>query len=111
MKKVLDEDLKVGILVDLAPEAVRDHIQLNTEKYDSYVLVRKCICDYLETKTANAEADDPMDVSAIGKGKGKEHWWGNGKDKGKEGMGKEHWRGNGKDKGKEGKEGRKGARR
>ena len=64
MEKRLDEDIKVGILVELAPAVVQDHIQLNTDQFTEYAKVRKCIFDYVEQQAMRHDAD-AMDVDIL----------------------------------------------
>ncbi len=58
-KKELDDDLKAGIVLELAPEEVRDHVTLNSEKYPTYAAVRKCIENYIDSKREALDAAGP----------------------------------------------------
>ena len=94
--KVFDPDLKLAIIADLAPQNLKALIQMHTKELDSYQKMRQYIVDYLKAKNCWKRPDGnkfgekpksstgpaPMDVGAVGDGKG-----GKG-NKGKKGDGK-----------------------
>ena len=83
----LPDKIKVTILVENAPMKLRDHLQVNADRFQRYADVRSVIMSYLSTRKFSTQStdrqDDPMQVDAFkglpyhkGKGKG-------GKNKGK----------------------------
>ena len=68
--KTLDEDVKIGVILALAPLQVQNHCHLNSHILRSYAQVRTMLFDYCR---AQADTDAvPMDLSMLGKGgKGK----------------------------------------
>lgn len=106
--KHVDADLKVGIVLELAPTNVREHIHVNSDSTTlTYESVRERIVNYLEAKTGDQDESQAMDVDALtkrlnalekGKGKGK---------KGKKGKGKGKEFGKGKKGDGESKDGNK----
>ena len=101
----LSDDVRTGILIEMLPEALKNHVYLNQNRLVNYEQVRSEIETYLEARhgreagaTAGAGAHDhggpmPMDISAMkGKGKGKASKGGqqntSGKGKSKKGKGK-----------------------
>ena len=110
--KVVDVDLRVGILLELSPDNVREHVHVNSDRYDTYESVRDRLASYLDAKSTDADdAAAPMDVdtltkrlNALEKGHGKGKGKGKNNQKGK--FGGKGSKGNGKDsKGKKGKGG------
>ena len=96
----LAEDIRMSSLEALLPDDLEKHVQLNSARLTSYGVLREEIKTYCECRShANARnakqkgsahpgGDDPMDIGAFGKGKGKQgkgkH--GKGKSKGKQGQ-------------------------
>ena len=85
--KTLDEDVKIGVILALAPPQVQNHCHLNSHILKSYAQLRTMLFDYCRALADTAAGDVvPMDLSMRGKGKGKK---GNcdkkGKGKGKKG--------------------------
>ena len=86
--KTLDEDVKIVVILALAPLQVQNHCQLNSHIPKSYAQVRTMLFDYCRARADTAAGDAvPMDLSMLGKGgKGKK---GKGDKKGKsKGQGK-----------------------
>ena len=96
-RTVLDGDIKVAVLEALCPVELEKHLQLNRSRLVDYDEVRAEVVSYLETRTGNkihllqpgmSSKDDggtqPMDVGALGSGKGPK----GGKKGGKKGDGK-----------------------
>ena len=80
--KTLDEDVKIGDIVALAPSQVQNHCHLNSHTLKSYGQVRAMLFDYCRAQTVLAFSGVVlMDLSMLGKGKGKKRK-GDGKDKG-----------------------------
>lgn len=83
--KVPDEILG-GILVEMCPEALRNHLYLNANKLKGYDEVKEEIVAFLETRHGNAtgagQGPTPMDIGAMTKGQG-----GKGTGKGNSGKG------------------------
>ena len=107
--KDIDDELKAGVLVEMAPKILKDHLYMNAKTLASYTLVRSEIFSYLECKQfVHGESNKPwsrnpdaMDTSGLDKGGGK----GKGTDKtcwscGKKGhMAADCWGNKGKGKG------------
>ena len=101
-QKSFDEDVKIGVVIDMAPLSVQQHCHLNAGDIKTYPQIRRIILDFIEASCDRADAPVPMDVSALDrKGKGK------GKGTGKTGKGK-GGKGKGKSKGKSHEKGKKG---
>ena len=62
-KAVLDDELKIGAILNMVPKSIRDHVDLNSAAFTTYAQVRQLIVSYTENQVSTA-----MDVSAIGKG-------------------------------------------
>ena len=111
--KVMDHQLKLGVLLSKTPDKVKEHLQLNSKDYNTYAQAKSVVDDYLKSKRTWDQNQDggaqPMQVDGVFwntwmhgaqppvKGKGKDKG-GKGKGSGKEGKGK--GKGKGKDKGK-----------
>ena len=66
--KVVDVDLRVGILLELSPDNVREHVHVNSDRYDTYESVRDRLASYLDAKSTDADdAAAPMDVDTLTK--------------------------------------------
>ena len=80
----LAEDIRMSSLEALLPDDLEKHVQLNRARLTSYGVLREEIKTYCECRGhANARntkqkglshpgGDDPMDIGAFGKGKGKQ---------------------------------------
>ena len=109
----VDADAKMGALLQMLPEVLREHLYMNADRYSNYDAMRAAAVLYLEEKQdRNGPADEnvPMEVEtrllALEKGKGKGKKGKNDKDgKGKDGKGKGKAK-DGKGKGKESKGGK-----
>ena len=68
--KTLDEDVKIGVILALAPPQVQNQCHLNSHILRSYAHVRTMLFDCCRAE-ADTAADDavPMDLSMLGKGK------------------------------------------
>ena len=68
-KRQIDEDCKLNTLIHFAPEAVREHIYVNSHKYEKYDAVREKILSYVAAKSSTALMDErkAMDVDALAK--------------------------------------------
>ena len=51
--KVMDEDTKISILLELAPKAIEDYVLINSDKYTDYDTMREKLVSYLDTSTIN----------------------------------------------------------
>ena len=79
--KTLDGDVKIGVILALAPPQAQNHCHLNSRILKSYAQVRTMLFDYCRAQADTATGDvAPMDLSMLGKGKGKK---GEGDKKGK----------------------------
>ena len=74
----LSDDVRTGILIEMLPEALKNHVYLNQNRLVNYEQVKSEIETYLEARhgrEAGAGADPggavPMDLSAFKGGKGK----------------------------------------
>ena len=77
--KTLDEDVKIGVILALAPSQVQNHCHLKFHILKSSAQVRTMLFDFCRAQADTAAGDVvPWDVSVLGKGKGKK-----GKGKGK----------------------------
>ena len=88
--KTFDEDIKIGVILALAPLQVQNHCHLNSHILRSYAQVRTMLFDYCRAQADTAAGGAvPMDLSMLSKGgkgkKGKCDKKGKGKGKGKEG--------------------------
>jgi hypothetical protein len=109
----VDADAKMGALLQMLPEVLREHLYMNADRYSNYDAMRAAAVLYLEEKQdRNGTADEnvPMEVEtrllALEKGKGKGKKGKSYKDgKGKDGKGKGKAK-DGKGKGKESKDGK-----
>ena len=88
----LAEYIRMSSLEALLPDDLEKHVQMNRARLNSYNLLReevKTYCDYRghasvstgQKGASHPGGDDPMDIGAFGKGKGKQS-------KGKHGKGK-----------------------
>ena len=79
--KTLDEDVKKGVFLALAPSQVQNHCHLNSHILQSYAQVRTMLFDNCRAQADTAAGDVvPMDLSMLGKCQGKK---GKGDKKGK----------------------------
>ena len=103
--KVLDEDVKIGVIFAVAPSPLQNHCRLNSHTLKSYGQVRTKLFDYCLAQThLVCGGVEPMNLSMLGKGKGKKGKGdrpGNGQGKGKKG--ESNKREKGKDKDRNGK--------
>ena len=78
----LDENVKIGVILALAPLQVQNHCHLNSHILRSYAQARTILFEYCRAQADTAAGDAvPMDLSMLGKGgKGKK---GKGEKKGK----------------------------
>ena len=85
--KTLDEDVKIGVILAVAPPHVQNHCHVNSHILKRYAQVRTMLFDYCRAQADTVAGDVvPMDLSMLGKGKGekvKGDKKGKGKDKGK----------------------------
>ena len=103
------EDIRMSSLEALLPDDLEKHVQLNLARLTSYGVLREEIKTYCECRGHAARnvrqkgqshpgGDDPMDIGAFGKGKGKQSKGKHGKGKGR---GKQGQHGQDKDKSKD----------
>ena len=79
-KKTIDEDIKTAVLISMCPNPLKQHLQLNQNRFDFYDEVLDEITQYLETRrVVQLDKPTPMDIGSLQKGAGK----GKGKGKGK----------------------------
>ena len=109
----LAEDIRMSSLEALLPDDLEKHVQLNRARLKSYGVLREEIKTYCECRGhANARnvrqkgsshpgGDDPMDIGAFGKGKGKQSKGKHGKCKGKGKQGQQGQHGQDMDKSKD----------
>ena len=65
--KVVDADLRISVLLELAPEAVREHVYINSEKYATYESIREKLVSYIESKMIeDTVATTPMEIGQLG---------------------------------------------
>ena len=70
--KKLDEDVKMGVILALAPPQVQNHCLFNSHILKSYAQVRTMLFDYCRAQADTAAGDVvPMDLSMLAKCKGK----------------------------------------
>ena len=70
--KTLNEDVKMGVILALAPPQVRNHCHLNSHILEWSAQVRTMLLDSCRAQADTAAGDVvPMDLSMLGKGKGK----------------------------------------
>mgnify|MGYP002809519574 CR=1 FL=1 len=92
--KQLDDDVKIGVILAMSSIAVENHCHLNAPDLKTYGAVRLVVMEYcLAQVDIGMEMTDPVDLSAMWKGKGK------GDKGGKHNKGGKHGKGgkNGKD--------------
>ena len=66
--KTLDEDVKIGVKLALAPSQVQNNCHLNSHILKSYAQVRTLLFDYCRGHAHTAAGDAvPMDISMLGK--------------------------------------------
>ena len=63
-KLPLDEELKIGAILNLVPKSIRDHVDLNSASFTTYAQFRSLVVSYTENQVSSSA----MDVSAVGKG-------------------------------------------
>ena len=63
--KMVDEDLKCAVLVEMMPKELRLHLQLNSKTLKTYAELRDAVLEFFET-TNHKKKDDPTDVGALG---------------------------------------------
>ena len=64
----ISDTIKIGILQELCPEALKEHLMLNASRFNTYDTVRLEIMNYLETKFASKQDSHkatPMDVGNL----------------------------------------------
>ena len=90
--KTLDEDVKMGVTLALAPSKVQNHCHLNSHILKSCAQVRTMLIDHCRAQADTAVGDGvTMDLSMLGRGKGKKNENSNDekdKDEDKKGKGK-----------------------
>ena len=99
----LAEDIRMSSLEALLPDDLEKHVQLNPARLTSYGVLREesktnCECrghtrrNVRQKGPSHTGGDDPMDIGAFDKGKGKQSKGkhGKGKDKGKQGQQGQH---------------------
>ena len=111
----LAENIRISSLEALLLDDLKKHVQLNRVRLNSYVVLSEEIKTYCECRghavrntkqksPSHPGGDDPMDIGAFGKGKGKQgkdtHGKGNGE--GKQGQQGQQGRDRSKDKDKPG---------
>ncbi len=70
--KQLDDDVKIGVILAMSPIAVQNHCHLNAPDLKTYGAVRLVVMEYCRAQVdIGIEMADPMDLSAMWKGKGK----------------------------------------
>ena len=70
--KTLDEDVKIGVILALAPLQVQNRCHLNSHILKSYAQGRTMLFDHCRAQADTASGDAvPMDLSMLGKGGGK----------------------------------------
>ena len=107
-RKPIDDEIKAGILQQMCPENLRNHLYMNASRFRNYLEIRTEIISYLEARNQNDVAS-PMDVGSMWKGgKGDKGKW-QGKDVKGKGKGKD-FKGKGKGKDSKGKGKGKGHR-
>ncbi len=71
-KVTLPDDIRQGIIVEMCPDHLKGHLQLNASKFDDYDDIRLEIMSFLEAKHAQTDTKSvPMDVGYYDKGKPK----------------------------------------
>ena len=107
-RKQIDEEIKAGIMQQMCPDSLCNHLYMNASRFRNYNEIRMEITSFLEARNQSDTAT-PMDVGSMwkggkgdkGKGKGKDFKGGKGKDKGHKGFKGDKGKGKGKgDKGK-----------
>ena len=105
------DTIKQAILVARAPEPLRNHLQVNSQSYTTFLEMRQAINQYLKARKGFKlmERDDPTDVDFVHKegqkGKGEGNDKGKGKPKGKsKGKDKQNEKGKSVGKGKSNQE-------
>ena len=63
-KVVMDDDMKIGAILNMCPKNIRDHVDLNAANFTTYSQVRALVISYTENQVSNTA----MDISAVGKG-------------------------------------------
>ncbi|CAK0851674.1 unnamed protein product [Prorocentrum cordatum] len=88
-KKTIDDDIKTAVLISMCPNPLKQHLQLNQNRFDFYDDVVEEVTQYLETRRAGQlDKPVPMDIGSLQKGAGKGKSKGKGKDAGKASGGK-----------------------
>ena len=108
-RKAMDDEIKSGILQQMCPDSLRNHLYLNASRFKSYIDVRTEIISYLEAMNTAGAPGSPMDVGSMYRSA--EGWKGKGS-KGKSGKGFKGKQDKGKGKGGEhkGSKGTKGGK-
>ena len=83
--KNLEDDQTALFITNMCPESLRDHLEIQASRLNTYDLIRKEVDAYLESRSAReAGGATAMDIGSFTKGhKGKSKGGGKGKDKGK----------------------------
>ena len=69
-KKVVDDDVKVGVvLTNMKDETLRNHFLLQSKRLTTYAMMRSEVDEL--TQAREATGSSPMQVDALWKGKGK----------------------------------------
>ena len=75
-ERSIPDDVRTGILIEMTPDVLKQHLYLNQNRLDDYDKVRSEIATYLESRHGKEAIEkdggpQPMDVGAMTKGKGK----------------------------------------
>jgi hypothetical protein len=67
--KVMDQQLKLGVLLSKTPDKVREHLQLNSKDYNTNAQAKSVVDDYLKSKRSWDQNQDggaqPMQVDGV----------------------------------------------
>ena len=64
-EKKVDQDLRVSVLLEMAPESIKEHIYINSEKFSTYESIRDKLATYIESKSKEEQDSCPMDLDAL----------------------------------------------
>ena len=67
-KEKLPDKIRRGLLIQMCPQSLRDHLLMNSSKYTNYLDVRREIMSCLEEKHTMTDTSTPMEIGSLKKG-------------------------------------------
>ena len=61
-------EIKAGIIVEMCPEQLKTHLQLNAARFISYEEIKKEVVSFIEARESAGTGASPMDIGSLSKG-------------------------------------------